>query len=105
MEEEINITTNISKTCGYLSFALSSLALIITGIYLTLLSILPPAKQLFQYTFYISLVPLILSVIGIIFHFKQCKLTITKISTAGLIISIITLLINIYMGFKLLLAI
>ncbi|MCK4521458.1 MAG: hypothetical protein KAU20_02710 [Nanoarchaeota archaeon] len=81
---------------GILSLIMGMIALIALSIIFTVL-LLPLTPTIYKRVLLSMIIPFVLTLLGIFFYFMQRKSFITKTAIVGVIINIITLIIEIYL--------
>ena len=87
-------------TCGITCLSFGLIATLFTIFTTSIFFIFPAIARFVKDIFYISLIPLILSLIGIFFYYLQWKRFTLRWINIGLIINIINLVIGIYISYQ-----
>jgi hypothetical protein len=87
-------------TNGIICLSVGLIATLFTIFTTGVFFIFPAIARFVKDIFYISLIPLLLSIIGILFYYLQWRRFILKWINVGLIINIINLVISIYITYQ-----
>ena len=87
---------------GILSLIAGILSLIIGILVFLMLSMLPLSPQIYKQILFAMIVPFLITMSGIVFYFLQKKIVVTKMAVTGIVLNIITLLIEVYLVLALL---